>query len=497
MGSATLPADAPVSRPAPAPCTLVLFGATGDLARRKLLPALYNLAEDGLLPRGFGLIGVSRSDLGDEVFRERVSAAVRRYSRRPPKEEVLTALLATMSFTPGDFADEALHTTLADLLGERERGSGAAERLFYLSTAPEHFSPIIERLGAVDAGQAGTRILIEKPFGRSAQEARDFNATVLSNFSESQVFRIDHYLGKEEVQNILALRFGNSMIEPFWNAGTIAAVQITAAEDLGVGSRAGYYEDAGALRDHLQNHILQLLCMIAMEPPADLSAVAMRDRKVAVLDAIVPPGPGDAVAGQYGPGAVDGRPVPGYLEEPGVAPGSRTETYVAVRLRVENRRWAGVPFYLRTGKRLARKESEIAVALRPTPHLGFQAGEEPRRLGGQLVIGLKPQGGFRLTLQTKLPGMEMRLRPATMTVPAAELEDPGREAYERLLLDAMRGDPTLFTRDDEIEGQWRICDPLMRAFAERDAPLALYAAGSQGPPEADGLLWGGDAWRLI
>jgi glucose-6-phosphate 1-dehydrogenase len=482
------------------PTTLVLFGATGDLAQRKLLPALYNLAHDGLLPRGFSLIGSSRGPLADAEYRRRAGEWVRRFSRRAPDERVLEALLSRSHFVSGHSDDAALHATLADRLEELEESAGGSgDRLFYLSTAPELFSPIVERLGSgvLQRPELGSsRILIEKPFGRSAEEADAFNATVLSVFEEPQVYRIDHYLGKEEVQNILALRFANAMIEPFWNAGSIASVQITAAERVGVGSRAGYYDGAGALRDHFQNHMLQLLCMVAMEPPADLSAAAVRDAKVAVLDTLAPPRPEAVVRAQYAAGEIDGAPVPGYLEEEGVAPGSRTETYVALRLAVESPRWKSVPFYLRTGKRLARKETEIAISLRPSPHPAFAAAAQPNPLANQLLIGLQPNGGFQITLATKLPGAGMRVHPATMaTSPPSDRR--GGEAYERLLLDALRGDPTLFTRSDEIEGQWRICDPILRCFASDEAPLPLYPAGSQGPEQASRILAGGDAWRTI
>lgn len=482
------------------PTTLVLFGATGDLAQRKLLPALYNLAHDGLLPRDFSLIGNSRTPLGDAEFRRRAAEWVHRFSRRAPDERVLGALLARTHFVPGYSDDEALHATLAERLGELEEAAGGSgDRLFYLSTAPELFSPIVERLGGGllrPAELGSTRILIEKPFGRSAEEARAFNGTVLSVFEESQVYRVDHYLGKEEVQNILALRFANSMIEPFWNAGSIASVQITAAEQLGIGSRASYYESAGALRDHFQNHMLQLLCMIAMEPPADLSAGAVRDAKVAVLDAVVPPPPDAVVRAQYSAGEMDGRPVPGYLEEEGVDPASGTETYVAMRLAIETPRWANVPFYLRTGKRLARKETEIAVTLRPSPHPAFAAAETGP-LANQLVIGLQPNGGWQITLASKLPGAGMRVQPATMVTAPPPVDHRGGEAYERLLLDALRGDPTLFARSDEIEGQWRICDPVLRGFADGGCPPHRYPAGSQGPVEALRILADGDAWRTI
>jgi glucose-6-phosphate 1-dehydrogenase len=482
----------------PRPATLVVIGATGDLARRKLFPALYNLAVDGLLPEGFRVVGCSRRELSDAEFRERVAGWVERHSRRPPRTEALAGLLGQVHYLPGSAQDPDFHSDLAARLDAFDEAAAAPhDRLYFLSIAPELFSAAVERLGESPRPSAGaaTRVLIEKPFGRSAEEARAFNRTVLSSFAERQVFRVDHYLGKEEVQNIMALRFANAMIEPFWNARSIASVQITAAEDVGIGSRAAYYEGSGALRDHLQNHLLQLLCMIAMKPPTDLSAAAVRDEKVAVLDAIRPPRADEVVWGQYGPGGIDGRPVPGYLEEDGVAPGSRTETYVAMRLAVETGRWAGVPFYLRTGKRLARKETEIAVTLRPSTHPAFVGAAPAGAPANQIVIGLRPNGGIRMTLATKRPGLGMELAPATM-VAAPEFPDGGGEAYERLLLDAMKGDATLFARSDEIEAQWRICDPALGHLGEA-GPLPSYPAGSQGPAEAARILADGDAWRSI
>jgi glucose-6-phosphate 1-dehydrogenase len=482
------------------PCTLVVFGATGDLARRKLVPAIYNLAHDGLLSPRFRLVGTSRSRLGDEEFQARAAEWIRCYSRRVPEPAIMSELLARFHFVPGYSDDQALHADLGRSLAALEDGLGPPPvRLFYLSTAPELFSPIVEGLGREGLREregADVRVLIEKPFGRSAEEAAAFNRTLLSVFSERQVFRIDHYLGKEEVQNILALRFANPIFEPFWNAGTIASVQLTAAEDLGVGSRAGYYEESGALRDHIQNHMLQLLCMICMEPPVDLSADAVRDAKVSVLEAVEPPTAAAALRAQYGAGRIRGEDVPGYLEEQGVAVGSRTETFAALRLAVRAPRWSGVPFYLRTGKRLARKETEIAIRLRPAPHPTFLAGAEADPFVHGLVIGLRASGAVRIAIATKVPGVGMRARPVEVEIPAAGAGLVG-DAYERLLLDGLEGNPTLFTRSDEIEQQWRICDPVLRRWAGDERPLPQYEAGSQGPAEAGQVLREGDAWRPV
>lgn len=483
-----------------APATLVVFGATGDLAQRKLLPALYNLAHDGLLSPRFNLLGAARAPLADEEYRRLVADSVRRYSRRPPDGAVLADLLGRVHFLHGHFDEPSLHARLARRLNELEHAERRpANRLFYLSTSPELFSPIVESLGREGLQrqeQAEVRVLIEKPFGRSAAEAADFNRTLLSVFEERQVFRIDHYLGKEEVQNILALRFANAVFEPLWNASSIASVQLTAAEDLGVSRRAGYYEGSGALRDHVQNHLLQLLSMVCMEPPADLSADALRDEKVRVLSAVAAPGEAAVVRGQYGPGEVGGETVPGYLEEDGVGADSRTETYAALRLEVATPRWAGVPFYLRTGKRLARKLTEIAIRLRPTPHPAFLVGAELDPLQHHLVIGLQASGSVRISFATKVPGAGMKIRPVTVELPAAEARTTG-DPYERLLCDGFGGDATLFTRSDEIEQQWRICDPALRRWGESEQPPPFYACGSQGPSEAEKILLEGDGWRAI
>jgi glucose-6-phosphate 1-dehydrogenase len=496
-GLERLPAD---------PTALCIFGATGDLARRKLMPALYNLAHDGSLPERFFLIGVARGDLTDEEFRSQAAEAIRTYSRRMPDPAVLQALLEGARFVPGSFDEDPLYDTLAGVLADCDEQVGQPlNRDFYLSTAPEFFGVIVERLGAHGLNRrqdAAVRIVIEKPFGTTLAEARELNRRVLAVFSESQVFRIDHYLGKETVQNLLAFRFANSLFEPAWNRNTVDSVQITAAEDLGIGGRASYYERAGALRDLVENHMLQLLCHVAMEPPVDFSADEVRDEKVKVLRAIPPPTPDDAfrmaVRAQYGPGMVGGALVPGYLEEPGVRPDSTTETYAALRLEVESWRWAGVPFYLRTGKRLARKLTEIAIQLKPVPHLGFAQAGAIGAQPNQVILTIQPDEGVSISLSAKIPGTRMRIRPVLMQfLYGSSFLSESPEAYERLIADAMRGDATLFTRNDEVEAQWRICDPIVQAWESTPGPLPQYPAGSQGPPEADLILRPGDAWRRI
>jgi glucose-6-phosphate 1-dehydrogenase len=497
-----------------APTTLVIFGATGDLAKRKLVPALYNLAHEGALPQRFHLVGVSRKEKANDDYREECEQAIRRFSRRRPDEDVLRGFLENVKYVPGEFDEDSVYAELERVLDGFERDAGEElNRAFYLSTAPSFFPVIIEKLG--DCGLARdeapshreARVIIEKPFGTSLQEAQELNRHVLSVFDETQVFRIDHYLGKETVQNMLAFRFANGMFEPLWNRNYIDSVQITAAEDIGIGTRAGFYDQTGALRDLIQNHMLQLLCHVAMEPPVSFTAEEVRNEKVKVLHAIHEPRveevPEIAMRAQYGAGHSGGEDVPGYLEEDGVREGSTTETYAALRLEVDNWRWAGVPFYLRAGKRLARKITEIAVTLKPVPHLAFSQDGSLGVKPNQLVLTLQPNEGVTLQLGAKIPGSRMRIRSVNMEfLYGTSFMSQSPEAYERLIMDAMRGDPTLFTRNDEVEAQWRICDPILRAWAETtggaaDGGLPQYEAGSQGPREANDLLLDGHNWRAI
>jgi glucose-6-phosphate 1-dehydrogenase len=488
------------------PTALVIFGATGDLAQRKLLPALYNLAHEGALPERFALVGNARSEMTDEEFRQMAIESVRRFSRRPPNDQVLTKLFGDVHYVTGSFDADDVYEGIGGALGEFDETAGLTlNRCFYLSTAPMFFPVIVDALGRHGLAQcerAEARVVIEKPFGRSLAEARELNARVLSVFQEQQVFRIDHYLGKETVQNVLALRFANNMFEPLWNRNYIDHVQITAAEDIGIGSRAGYYDSAGALRDLVQNHMLQLLSLLCMEPPVAFEADPVRDEKVKVLRAIRAPAPAEvpdmAVRAQYAGGTVAGEEVPGYLEEPGVPADSTTETYAALRLEVHNWRWAGVPMYLRTGKRLARKVTEIAVTLKPVPHVAFQSELSTGIKPNVLVLTVQPNEGVSLSIGAKIPGTRMAIRTVNMEFlygTAFLSESP--EAYERLIIDAMRGDATLFTRNDEVEAQWNICDPVLQEWSQLPGPLPQYPAGSQGPAEADGLLLGGGSWRMI
>jgi glucose-6-phosphate 1-dehydrogenase len=492
--------------PAP-PTTLVIFGATGDLARRKLLPALYNLAHEGGLPERFHLVGVSRSDMSHGDFRQMADEAIRQFSRRTPNEDVLGHLLSEARYIPGSFDDPDVYENLSHTLDRFDQTSDLVlNRAFYLSTAPGFFPVIVGLLGEhhlQSHPDCEVRVVIEKPFGTNLAEAQELNRQVLSVFEERQVFRIDHYLGKETVQNLLAFRFANTMFEPLWNRNYIDSVQITTAEDIGIGTRAGYYDTAGALRDLIQNHMLQLLTLLCMEPPVAFTADEVRDEKVKVLHAIPAPTPEDvkvmAVRAQYAAGVAAGEQSRAYLDEEGVGVNSNTETYAALRLSVQNWRWAGVPFYMRTGKRLARKVTEIAISLKPVPHLAFQEQQDAEGIRpNQLVLTMQPNEGVSLQLGAKVPGTRMTIRPVNMEfLYGTSFLSQSPEAYERLITDAMRGEATLFTRNDEVEAQWHICDPIVRTWEQTPGPLPQYLAGSQGPPEADTLLLDGHQWRTI
>jgi glucose-6-phosphate 1-dehydrogenase len=484
------------------PTTLVIFGGTGDLAHRKLLPAIYNLAHEGGLPEGFNLIGVSRSEMSDDEYRSVARDSIKEYSRRPPDEQVLEKLLERVRYVAGTFDEDSVFDRLKDQLAQFDEEAGSAfNRIFYLSTAPNFFAQIVQKLG--DHGlhkhsDADVRVVIEKPFGTRLAEALALNRELLSVLHESQIFRIDHYLGKETVQNMLAFRFANGMFEPIWNRNFIDYVQITAAEDMGIGRRAGYYDEAGALRDLVQNHMLQLLSLLCMEPPVTFDADEVRDEKVKVLHAVEPPPPDAVVRARYTAGMAEGKEAVGYHEEEGVPDDSRTETDVALRLEVDNWRWAGVPIYLRTGKRLARKLTEIAVTLKPVPHLAFEAVGSVGVQPNQIILAMQPNEGVSISLGAKIPGTRMRIRPVNMEfLYGTSFLSQSPEAYERLILDAMRGDATLFTRNDEVEAQWRIIDPILEAWEKDDAPLPTYPAGSQGPEEANSILAPGHRWRAI
>jgi glucose-6-phosphate 1-dehydrogenase len=484
------------------PTTMVIFGGTGDLAHRKLLPAIYNLAHEGALPERFNLIAVSRSDIAHDDYRGMARESIEKYSRRKPDPQVLDKLLEQVRYVPGTFDDDSVYERLDEQIKEFDKEAGISfNRLFYLSTAPTFFPVIVGKLGEHglrSREQGEVRVVIEKPFGTRLNEALDLNRQVLSVLDESQVFRIDHYLGKETVQNMLAFRFANGLFEPIWNRNYIDYVQITAAEDLGIGSRAGYYDTSGALRDLVQNHMLQLLTLLCMEPPVTFTADDVRDEKVKVLHAIKPVDSDCTVRARYTAGMAEGKEVHGYLDEEGVPSDSQTETYAALRLEVDNWRWAGIPIYMRTGKRVARKVTEIAITLKPVPHLAFESEGSIGVQPNQLVLTMQPNEGVSLSLGAKIPGTRMRIRPVNMEfLYGTAFLSQSPEAYERLILDAMRGDATLFTRDDEVEAQWRVIDPILESWGKGQPPLVEYAAGTAGPEEAIKLLEPGHKWRAI
>ena len=506
VATVPLPGAAPAYAVPGASC-LVIFGASGDLTARKLLPALYTLAAQDLLPRCFSVVGVARSELGQDGFRQRMRAAVESFSRLGPvREEVWERLARTIHYLSASVEDPQGARQLRDLLARVDRACGTeGNRLFYLATPPAAYAGIVRALGAAGLASGGdgrgwARIIIEKPFGRDLVSARQLNRQVLEVFREPQVYRIDHYLGKETVQNILAFRFGNSIFEPLWNRRYVDHVQIAVAEDLGVEGRGDYYDQAGALRDMVQNHLLQLLSLVAMEPPASFEAEAIRDEKVKLLRAVRPIPPGAVLdrtlRGQYTAGVIGGRPIPGYREEAGVAPDSTTETYAALRLTIDNWRWAGVPVYLRTGKALPGRVTEVTIQYREPPlfifqHAAHEDHEGPDRLEpNRLSLRIQPDEGIALRFGLKPPGERIRLVPVVMDFGYREgfgRESP--EAYERLLLDAMRGDSTLFIRGDEIEAAWALVTPILEAWEAADAKAVHpYPAGSWGPEAADGFI---------
>jgi glucose-6-phosphate 1-dehydrogenase len=488
------------------PTTMVIFGASGDLAKRKLLPAIYNLAHEGALPERFNLIGCARSEWSDDEYREVAKEAIKKFSRRETDETVLDSLLSRMRYVPGNFDDEGVFTKIGEIAADEDEEAGIVfNRIFYLSVAPQFFETIAEQLGKTgmnDHEEAEIRIVVEKPFGHDLESALHLNKALLSVFEERQIYRIDHYLGKETVQNTLVLRFANGIFEPVWNRSYVDHVQITASEEVALEGRAGYYDHAGALRDLIQNHLLQLLMLTSMEPPVSFSADDIRDEKVKVLHAIKPPSVDDvtemAVRAQYERGVVNGKEVPGYLEEEGVEEGSVTETFAAVRLKVDNWRWAGVPFYIRTGKALARKGTEIVITLKPVPHLAFEQQGSVGVHPNQLILAVQPNEGVSMSLMAKIPGSRMRVRPVNMEfLYGTSFLSQSPEAYERLILDTMRGDATLFARNDEVEAAWRIVDPILEAWSSDKSPIPQYKAGSSGPAEQDSILLDDDKWRPI
>ncbi len=496
----------------PAPCVMVIFGVTGDLTARKLMPALYDLTIGHPLPEGFSIVGVSHRPWSDDEFRQEMRKAVEEGARAPVTNESWELFAKGLFYVRGDFEAEETYTDLKARLEQVDTERRAhGNRLFYLATSPKYYSPIIKHLGASELArrqdiyydQTGSwnRIVIEKPFGHDVASARALNADIGAVFSERQIYRIDHYLGKETVQNVLAFRFANTLFEPVWNRQYVDHVQITVAESIGVEGRGGYYEDAGALRDMVQSHILQLLSVIAMEPPALFNGNALRDEKVKVLRAVEPP-MGDelrarTVRGQYEEGYVAGRAVEAYRDEKGVRPGSRTETYIAMELGIDNWRWAGVPFYLRTGKRLPRRVSEIAIQFKQVPHLMFQSVGEVDLSPNVISMRIQPDEGIALKFAAKVPGPTTQLRPVRMDFQyGSSFGEAGPDAYERLLLDAMLGDPTLFARRDEVETAWSLMQPILDGWETHGQPVYPYESGSWGPSKADTMLRrAGREWR--
>jgi glucose-6-phosphate 1-dehydrogenase len=482
----------------PEPCALVIFGASGDLTRRKLLPALYSLAYRQLLPPSFAVVGVARTEMTDDEFRERMEEAVREFGRDDFRQDVWDSLAAGMRYVATEFGSAEGAQLLAGCLTglDEERGT-RGNRVYYLAVPPDAFELLVHQIGERRAAEGWTRLIVEKPFGHDLASAQTLNEKLHEHFGEDEVFRIDHYLGKETVQNVLALRFANGIFEPIWNRQFIDHVQITVGESIGIERRADFYEQAGAIRDIFQNHLLQLLAVTAMEPPIDFTAESVRNEKVKVLRAMHTPGPKHLVRGQYARGFVDGVEVPAYRDEEGVAPESMTETYVAAKLFVDNWRWADTPFYVRTGKRLPRRETTVAIQFQRAPHPPFAeiAGEGLRP--NVLIVHIQPNEGVSLEIGAKVPGHGMQIRTVHMDFLYGGAFRMGLpEAYERLILDAMLGDATLFTRSDEIEEQWGLVDAIVAAW-RRDRPVfPNYAAGTWGPKEANDLLArDGRAWR--
>jgi len=485
------------------PSGLVIFGVTGDLSRKKLMPAVYDLANRGLLPPGFALLGFARRDWADRDFERVVHDAVKEYSRTPFNEDVWKQLAAGIRFVSGEFDDDDAFARLSETIAELDRERGTmGNHAFYLSIPPKSFPLVTEQLRRSGLAQAENgqwrRVVIEKPFGSDLSTARELNAVVESVFPPDSVFRIDHYLGKETVQNILALRFANMMYEPIWNANYVDHVQITMAEDIGVGGRAGYYDGIGAARDVIQNHLLQLLALTAMEEPVSFNAADLRAEKEKVLSAVrLPKDLGAATArGQYAGGWQGGEHVLGFLEEAGMNPDSVTETYAAMRLDIGTRRWAGVPFYLRAGKRLGRRVTEIAVVFKRAPQPLFAESQTSALGQNALVIRVQPDEGVTMRFGSKVPGAGMQVRDVTMDFGYGHaFTEASPEAYERLILDVLLGEPPLFPRHQEVELSWKILDPIEEYWATQGRP-EQYAPGTWGPTSADDLLArDGRVWR--
>ncbi len=484
------------------PCSIVMFGVTGDLARKKLIPAIYDLANRGLLPPGFGLVGFARRDWGDGTFASLLKKAAKAGARTEWSETVWKQLAAGIKFVPGQFDDdeawEELNRTLTEL--DEKQGTGG-NHAFYLSIPPGLFPTVVSKIdehGLAKPEGGWRRVVVEKPFGHDLESAKELNQLIGNVFEPESVFRIDHYLGKETVQNILALRFANQMFEPVWNAQYVDHVQITMAEDIGIGSRAGYYDGIGAARDVIQNHLLQLLALVAMEEPVAFDAAGLRVEKQKVLRSVRLPDDLDAhtARAQYAPGWAGGQPVGGYTDEEGTDPKSLTETYAALRLDIHTRRWAGVPFYLRTGKRLGRRVTEVAVVFKKAPHLPFESNDVTELGHNALVMRIQPDEGVTMRFGAKVPGTTMEIRDVNMDfVYGGSFVESSPEAYERLILDVLLGDPPLFPQHREVELSWQILDPVIKHWS-RKRTIDTYPAGTWGPQSADDMLArDGRVWR--
>ncbi len=498
-----------LSRSMPEPCSLVIFGATGDLTHRKLVPALYNLAADGNLPPSISVVGFARRDKSDEQFREELEEAARKFSRQKINDELWGSFASSIFYHRSEFNNQDGYVALAERLDELDAQRGTrGNRLFYLAAGPDQFGVILENLSKSGLNRAKdgswSRVIVEKPFGTDLPTAVGLNTLVEEAFAEKDTYRIDHYLGKETAQNIMVLRFANAIFEHLWNSRYIDHVQITASEPLGVEGRAGYYDKSGAIRDMVQNHLLQLLCLTAMEPPTDLSADAIRDEKVKVLRSLRRVTGKDVarhvVRAQYSEGSINGKEVVAYRQEQNIPAESETETYVALELNVDNWRWAGVPFYVRVGKRLPKGGTEIAVQFKSAPPILFNQGANEQAVDDNvLVIRIQPDEGVSLRMSAKLPGSSLRIEPVKMDFHyGTSFGKATPEAYERLLLDAMGGDATLFARRDEVEEAWKIVDGIRAAWENGLAPVVFYPAGTWGPEEADDLIKRtGATWRRL
>ncbi|HEY5769177.1 MAG TPA: glucose-6-phosphate dehydrogenase [Terrimicrobium sp.] len=495
------------SRTMPQPCAVIIFGATGDLTHRKLVPAIYNLAADGALPPAVTVVGFARRDKSDDVFRKELEDAARKFSRQKISDELWAGFSSSIFYHRSEFHSLEGYESLAKRLDELDAQRGTrGNRLFYLSAGPDQFPAILENLRKSGLNRtregAWARVIVEKPFGSDLPSAQALNELVKAAFREADTFRIDHYLGKETAQNMMVLRFANAIFEQLWNARYIDHVQITASEPLGVEGRAGYYEKAGALRDMVQNHLLQLLCLTAMEPPAGLDADAIRDEKVKVLKSLRPINGDDVrknvVRAQYGAGTINGKRVVAYRDEQNVSIESVTETYIALRVNVDNWRWAGVPFFVRVGKRLPKAGTEIAIHFKKAPPVLFNVDGQTIDENA-LVIRIQPDEGVSLRMSAKLPGSSLRIEPVKMDFHyGTSFGKATPEAYERLLLDAMSGDATLFARRDEVEEAWKFVDAIRAEWDEHSDDLALYSAGTWGPIEADQLIKrDGATWRRL